>query len=199
MQGYTMMAAEAIRQMAEQLPEKRPTHLFLQAGVGSMAGAVLGYFVQQLGQDYPVTVIIEPHAAACMYVSASIGDGESHVAAGDLQTIMAGLACGEPNPLAWDILHNYADAYVSCPDHVAATGMRILAAPTGSDPKIVSGESGAIGVGLLAAIMQKEEGRLLKRQLGIDEDSVILCFNTEGDTDKEQYRRIVWEGAWPSV
>ncbi|MDF2678895.1 MAG: putative diaminopropionate ammonia-lyase [Brevibacillus sp.] len=199
MQGYTMMAAEAIRQMAEQLPEKRPTHLFLQAGVGSMAGAVLGYFVQQLGQDYPVTVIIEPHAAACMYVSASIGDGESHVATGDLQTIMAGLACGEPNPLAWDILHNYADAYVSCPDHVAATGMRILAAPTGSDPKIVSGESGAIGVGLLAAIMQKEEGRLLKRQLGIDEDSVILCFNTEGDTDKEQYRRIVWEGAWPSV
>ncbi|MED4583119.1 diaminopropionate ammonia-lyase [Brevibacillus choshinensis] len=199
MQGYTTMAAEAIRQLSEQLPEKKPTHLFLQAGVGSMAGAVLGYFVQQLGSDYPVTVIVEPHAAACMYISATSGDGEPHVVSGDLQTIMAGLACGEPNPLAWDILRDYADAFVSCPDHVAATGMRMLAAPSGSDPKIVSGESGAIGLGLLAAILQKEEGRLLKEQLRIREDSVILCFSTEGDTDKEQYRRIVWEGAWPSV
>lgn len=199
MQGYTTMAAEAIRQLAEQLPGKRPTHLFLQAGVGSMAASVLGYFVRKLGPDCPVAVIAEPHAAACMYESASAPDGEPHRASGDLQTIMAGLACGEPNPLAWDILRECADAFVSCPDRVAAAGMRMLAAPVGGDPKVVSGESGAIGVGLLAAIMQKDEGRLLQKQLGLGGDSVVLCFSTEGDTDKEQYRRIVWEGAWPSA
>lgn len=199
MQGYTTMAAEAIRQLSESLPGKRPTHVFLQAGVGSMAAAVLGYLTDQLAPDYPVTIIVEPHNANCMYLSAKSGEREAQAATGDLQTIMAGLACGEPNPLAWEILRDYADAFVSCPDHVAATGMRMLAAPAGSDPKIVSGESGAVGVGLLSTIMQKEEGRWLQKQLGINEDSVILCFSTEGDTDQEQYRRIVWEGAWPSV
>ncbi|MFD2370815.1 diaminopropionate ammonia-lyase [Brevibacillus sp. GCM10020057] len=199
MQGYTTMAAEALGQLAEQFPGKRPTHVFLQAGVGSMAAAVLAWLVQQLGPDYPVTIIAEPHAAACMYLSAQSEGLKAQTAPGDLQTIMAGLACGEPNPLAWGILRDFADAFVSCPDHVAATGMRMLAAPPGSDPRIVSGESGAIGVGLLAAIMQKDEGRLLKKQLGLCKDSVVLCFSTEGDTDREQYRRIVWEGAWPSL
>lgn len=199
MQGYTTMAAEALRQLAEQLPGNRPTHVFLQAGVGSMAAAVLAFLVQQLGPEYPVTIIAEPHAAACMYLSAQSEGRDARTVTGDLRTIMAGLACGEPNPLAWSILREFADAYVSCPDDVAATGMRMLAAPPGTDPRIVSGESGAIGVGLLAAIMRKDEGRLLKKQLGLDQDSVVLCFSTEGDTDREQYRRIVWEGAWPSV
>ncbi len=80
------MDAEAISQLAEQLPGKRPTHLFLQAGVGSMAASVLGFFVRQFAADYPVTVIAEPDAAACMYMSAQAGDGEAHVATGDLRT-----------------------------------------------------------------------------------------------------------------
>lgn len=198
MQGYTTMAAEAIRQLAEEIPGQKPTHLFLQAGVGSMAAAVLGYFVRQDPEHYPTTVIVEPHAANCMYLSASAGDSQPHAATGDLQTIMAGLACGEPNPLAWKIIRDYADAYVTCPDHVAATGMRILAAPAGTDQKVVSGESGAIGVGLLASIMQKEEESHLRELLGLREDSVVLCFSTEGDTDQAAYRRIVWEGAYPA-
>lgn len=198
MQGYTTMAAEAIQQMEEQLPGKRPTHLFLQAGVGSMAAAVLGYFAWRDPAGYPTAVIVEPHAADCLYRSAAAGDGKPHVVPGRLQTIMAGLACGKPNPLAWEILHDFADVFASCPDDVAAFGMRILAAPAGSDERIVSGESGAVGVGLLASLMREEKWSDLRQQLALDADSVVLCFSTEGDTDREQYRRIVWEGAFPA-
>ncbi|MGG3887228.1 diaminopropionate ammonia-lyase [Brevibacillus panacihumi] len=121
MQGYTTMAAEALQQIAEQFPGETPTHLFLQAGVGSMAAAVLGYVVARNPSQYPFAIIVEPHAADCFYRSAA-GDGRALPAMGDLRTIMAGLACGEPSPLAWEILRDYADAFASCPDSVAAEG-----------------------------------------------------------------------------
>ncbi|MDH4617111.1 diaminopropionate ammonia-lyase [Brevibacillus sp. AY1] len=196
MQGYTTMAAEAIEQLADQAPSCKPTHLFLQAGVGSMAAAVLGHFVQADQGNDLITVIVEPHAANCMYLSAAAGDGQAQVATGELQTIMAGLACGEPNPMAWQILRDYADAFVSCPDDIAANGMRLLASPTDEDAAVVSGESGAVGIGLLAAIMQKEELAHLRKQLKLDDHSVVLCFSTEGDTDRETYERIVMHSAY---
>jgi len=190
MQGYTTMAAEAIQQIAEQFPEEAPTHLFLQAGVGSMAAAVLGHVVARNPSKYPFTIIVEPHAADCFYRSAA-GDGRALPAMGDLRTIMAGLACGEPSPLAWEILRDYADAFASCPDSVAADGMRSLGLPVGDDQPIVSGESGAVGVGLLAALMQQEEWEDFRKTAKLDETSVVLCFSTEGDTDRESYERIV--------
>lgn len=190
MQGYTTMAAEAIQQIAEQFPEEAPTHLFLQAGVGSMAAAVLGHVVARNPSKYPFTIIVEPHAADCFYRSAA-GDGRALPAMGDLRTIMAGLACGEPSPLAWEILRDYADAFASCPDLVAADGMRSLGLPVGDDQPIVSGESGAVGVGLLAALMQQEEWEDFRKTAKLDETSVVLCFSTEGDTDRESYERIV--------
>ena len=71
-----------------------------------------------------------------------MGDGKPHSVTGALNTIMAGLACGEPSITSWGILKDYAEVFVSCPDYVAARGMRILANPLGSDPQIISGESG---------------------------------------------------------
>jgi len=190
MQGYTTMAAEAVHQITEQSPEEAPTHLFLQAGVGSMAAAVLGYYVAQNPVNYPFTIIVEPHAADCFYRSAE-GDGRAVPAMGDLRTIMAGLACGEPNPLAWEILRDFADAFASCPDSVAADGMRSLGIPTGRDQAVVSGESGAVGVGLLETLMQRDEWEAFRRAARLDESSVVLFFSTEGDTDRESYERIV--------
>lgn len=190
MQGYTTMAAEAIQQIEEQFPEETPTHLFLQAGVGSMAAAVLGYVVAQNPSKYPFTIIVEPHAADCFYRSAA-GDGRALPALGDLRTIMAGLACGEPSPLAWEILRDYADAFASCPDSVAADGMRSLGLPSGDDQAIVSGESGAVGVGLLETFMRQEEWEDFRKTAKLDETSVVLCFSTEGDTDRESYEQIV--------
>jgi diaminopropionate ammonia-lyase len=111
---------------------------------------------------------------------------------------MAGLACGEPNTVAWGILRDYSDMFFSCPDYVAARGTRILANPLGDDPRIVSGESGSVGVGLLSLLLEREECREAVRLLGLGSDSRVVFISTEGDTDPVGYRRIVWDGLCPT-
>lgn len=194
MQGYGTMASEAASQMKE-----IPTHIFIQAGVGSLAGAVQGYFANLYPQNPPKVIVIEAMAAACLYESAKAADGAPYAVDGDLQTIMAGLACGEANTIAWDILKNHAFAFVSCPDWVAAKGMRMLAAPEKGDTQVISGESGAVGMGLIAAICENPEYADFKKALQINSQSKILMFSTEGDTDPENYRRIVHDGAVASI
>ena len=112
---------------------------------------------------------------------------------------MAGLACGEPNTIGWDILRNHADAFLACPDWVSARGMRLLAAPMRGDPAVISGESGAVGMGVVEALMRDPACAALRDALGLGRDSRVLLFSTEGDTDPEQYRNIVWGGAYPSA
>lgn len=196
MQGYTTMADEALEQLDSMRIEK-PTHVFLQAGVGAMAGAVLGYYVNIFNGEYPITAIVEPDNAACVFQSALVGDGKPHAVKGDLNTIMVGLACGEPHPIAWEILRDFADMYISCPDYVAARGIRILANPLGDDEKVIAGESGAVGLGLLSILMQDEGSDKIRRKLNLNENSIVLIFNTEGDTDPVNYRQILWDGKYP--
>ena len=198
MQGYGTMASEAAEQL-RQLSVNRPTHVFVQAGVGSLAGAVVGYFTNRFPDAPPKFVVMEAGAADCLYQGALAGDGSSRIVTGDLQTIMAGLACGEPNTIGWDILRNHVTAFLSCPDWVSAKGMRMLAAPVKGDPAVTSGESGAVGMGCLSAIMQDDTYKELREALGLDGDSQVLLFSTEGDTDPEMYRKIVWGGAQPSI
>lgn len=195
MQGYGTMALEAIEQLKAQGIE-RPTHIFVQAGVGSLAGAVQGVFASIYENDPPKTVIAESNLADCLYRSAEAKDGKPRVVGGTMQTIMAGLACGEPNTIGWEILRNHSDVFVSCPDWVAANGMRILGNPLGNDMRVISGESGAVTTGLLETIMRDEEMKELKEKLGLDENSVVLMFSTEGDTDPDKYREIVWKGSY---
>ena len=138
--------------------------------------------------------VVEASAAACLYESARAGDGRPRSVGGDLATMMAGLACGVPNPIAFDVLKNHAFAFAACPDWVGAMGMRVLGAPLEEDGRVISGESGAAGLGLLYALMTgRAEG--LREALGLDETSVVLLFSTEGDTDPDNYRRVVWDGA----
>jgi len=190
MQGYLTMISEAIKQM-RQLNIGKPTHVFLQAGVGSMAAAVLAYLVNVYGNKYPKTVIIEPHQAACFYHSVEIGDGDPHPADGNLNTMMAGLSCGVPSMVAWDIIKKYGDVMISCSDNLAAEGMKIFVRPYKDDSKIISGESGAIGIGLLSEIMKNKTYVELRRKLNLDKECIVLLFNTEGATDPENYRKIV--------
>ncbi len=197
MQGYITMIDEALKQLNANDIEK-PTHVFLQAGVGSMPAAVLGYLVNLFAENIPRAIIIEPKNADCIFNSAAQRDGKRHPVEGDLQTIMAGLACGVPNMLAWDILRDFSYAYVSCEDYMAAKGMRVLGNPAGNDRRIISGESGAVGVGLLTLLMERAELAPVKESLGFNEDSVVLIFNTEGDTDPAHYRQIVWDGKYPT-
>ncbi|MEH7386090.1 diaminopropionate ammonia-lyase [Bacillus sp. JJ1521] len=199
MQGYLTILDEALEQIAE-IGDGRPTHVFLQAGVGSFAGSMLGYLVERFGEERPTTVIVEPDKANCLYKSMKVGDGKPHTVTGALNTIMAGLACGEPSKASWDILRDYAETFVSCPDYVASRGMRILANPLGGDPHIVSGESGsAVAIGLVSLLSDNKMFNDMKNTLNLNEDSRILIISTEGDTDPDHYRMVVWDGAHPSV
>lgn len=195
MQGYGTMALEAEEQLKEKGIEK-PTHIFVQAGVGSLAGGVQGFFASEFGEDCPKTVIVEANLADCFYKSAVANDGKARAIGGDMQTIMAGLACGEVNTIGWEVLKNHATAFVSCPDWVSAKGMRILGNPLKGDTKVTSGESGAVTAGLLYEIMTNEDYKDLKEALELDENSKVLLFSTEGDTDPDKYREIVWEGKY---
>lgn len=193
MQGYGTMAMEADEQLTAYGCD-RPTHVFVQAGVGSLAGAVQGYFANRFPENPPKVVVVEADVAACLYKGAKTGDGSIQIVDGDMQTIMAGLACGEPNTISWDILRNHVDTFVSAPDWAAAKGMRMLSAPIKGDPQVVSGESGAAPFGVLACIMLMDEYKELREHLGLDENSRVLLFSTEGDTDPERYKNIVWDG-----
>ncbi len=197
-QGYTTMANEAYEQLQEYDVEK-PTHLFLQAGVGSMAGGVLGYFANKYKGNPPITTIVEPKTVACIYKSALFNDKKPHAVTGDLQTIMAGLNCGEPNTATWPILRDFASFYAACPDYVTARGMRILATPTGNDQKVISGESGAVGLGLLSLLMGKNELKEIREAMNLNSDSVVLIFSTEGNTDPIGYDEIIYDGKNPSL
>lgn len=191
MQGYTSMAQE----IASQLNGITPTHLFLQAGVGSMAGAVLGYFAALWQNNLPVTVICEPDKAACLYKTAVANDGTLHKVTGKMNSMMAGLCCGEPCTISWDIINNFANAFIACSDDYAAHGMRLLGMQQSGDARIVSGESGAVTAGVLAALMQNPELAQLRNELGLDENSRVLLISTEGATDKVNYLKVL-SGKW---
>lgn len=192
MQGYMTMMEEAVRQIGDIVP----THVFLQAGVGAMAGSMTAYLASHYGKNKPVIAIVEADQADCILRTAKANDGKLHNVTGDLNTIMAGLACGEPCSIGWDIMKQYADYFVSIPDYAAAQGMRILSSPIKDDTRIVSGESGAAGFGFAMELLRNERLADLKNEMGINEDSVILCISTEGDTDQENYRKIVWDGCY---
>ena len=194
MQGYTTMGYEMMSQL-----EEKPTHLFLQAGVGSMAGAMAGFFAGLYGENRPKIIVVEPDRADCLFHTAKADDGTLHNVTGDMNTIMAGLACGEPCSIGWKVLDSVADGFLSVPERVAADGMRILASPCRGDTAIVSGESGAAAFGAAANILLDEELADMKAQLGLDEHSRLLFISTEGDTDRENYRNVVWRGKYPGV
>ena len=196
MQGYLTMLSEAQEQFSG-VGIVKPTHLFIQAGVGALAASVIGFYHALFGQDAPKCIVVEPENAPCIFESARINDGNPHSVTGSLDTIMAGLACGDPSPIAWEILKEDADAFVKVPDYVAAKGMRMYATPLQGDPFIISGESGAVTLGAFASIMQEEGLQELKNKLGLDENSQVLFVNTEGNTDPIHFRQIIWEGANP--
>jgi diaminopropionate ammonia-lyase len=196
MQGYGSMSFEAFRQLKAAGVEK-PTHIFVQAGVGSLAGSVVGYFANLFLDSPPVMTVVEASAADCLYISSLAGKLVG--VTGNLNTIMAGLACGEGNTISWEILKNYARSFVSAPDWVSARGMRVLGSPLQGDSRVISGESGAVPAGLLYTLLRDAEYADFRDALGLNADSTVLLFSTEGDTDPNRYRDVVWEGQYPSA
>jgi diaminopropionate ammonia-lyase len=185
MQGYRLMAEEA----AEAIPAP-PTHVFIQGGVGGLAAAVSVQMRARYGANGPRLVVVEPDKAACLLASAEAGELTS--VDGDLDTLMAGLACGEPSLLAWQELERAAFAFMAVPDESAVACMRLLAR---RQPKLVAGESAVAG---LAGLLLAAREPFARSALGLAEDSRILLFGTEGATDPEVYARLV-EAAAPGA
>ncbi|MDH3660645.1 MAG: diaminopropionate ammonia-lyase [Alphaproteobacteria bacterium] len=187
MQGYGVMVAEAIAQLP---PEEEPSHVFVQGGVGGMAAAAAAHLAWRWGKKRPMLVVVEPENAACLMASAKAGAPAT--IGGDLDTVMAGLSCGEPSLLAWEVLEEAADALMTLPDHAALATMRLLAEGRGGDRPLVAGESGVAGLAGAIGTSQVEE---LRVKLALDRMSRVLVFGTEGATDPELYEKIVGKSA----
>jgi diaminopropionate ammonia-lyase len=188
MQGYSIIAEEALKQMKTDYGTK-PSHIFVQAGVGALAAAIIGYFASAFPENPPIMAVVEPEKADCVYQSMKAG--ELTKVSGDLNTIMAGLACGETNPIAWEIISRNCSAAISVPDYITEEGMRILAKPVKNDHRIVSGESGAVTTGLVVEMIMNGSYSDLRKALKIDDSSNILVISTEGDTDPDIYLKII--------
>lgn len=195
MQGYMTLAWE----MYESLQEKniKPTHLFLQAGVGSFAAATTGFFANMYKEDKPIITIVEPDTVACIYESAKAD--KRVLVGGNYKTIMAGLACGEPNTFGLKVLLDNCEHFISVSDEFAAFGMRVLGNPYKSDKKIISGESGASSFGAILKILTDDRYEDERKKLNINEDSNLIFVSTEGDTDAKNYLDIVWDGKYEST
>jgi diaminopropionate ammonia-lyase len=187
MQGYALMVDEAMRQLPA---GRRPTHVFVQGGVGGLAAAVCAHLWERWGADRPRFVVVEPDKAACLFESARLG--HPTVVHGDLDTIMAGLACGEVSLLAWEILEEGADDFLTVPDEAAIDCMRLLASGAGADTPMVAGESAVAGLAGLLMVLDNPE---TARAFGLSPASRVLLIGSEGDTDPEFYRKTVGRSA----
>lgn len=177
--GYTVMLGEAVEQMQGEIP----THVFIQAGVGGLAAAVCAYFWELWGERRPRFVVVEPERANCLQQSAAAG--APITVGGDLETLMAGLSCGEVSLLAWKVLQPGADDFMTVSEDAVAPCMRLLA---GLDPAIEAGESAVAG---LAAAIAAREDPAMAANLGLDESSLVFVIGTEGATDPELYQQLV--------
>lgn len=188
MQGYRLLVEEVL----DELPaSEQPTHVFVQAGVGGLAGAVCEHLRARLGSVRPDVIVVEAASAACLLTSARAG--ERRVLAASPRTRMTGLACRSPSALAWEVLREGARGFLTVTDAEGRAAIRGLAdgwsdGEGAADPPVVAGESGAAGLaGLLAAAGRPGP----RRALGLDEGARVLVVGTEGATDPGAYRRIV--------
>lgn len=180
MSGYGVMVDEISVDLSES-----PTHLFIQGGVGGLAAAVTARMRQKFGNATRI-VMVEPALAACLYESGKSGVATTVTV--HEETIMAGLSCGEPSALAWEILNEEVSDFLTIPESVVGPAMRLTANPPGNDPVITAGESAICG---LAALIMASLTPAMKKQLGLDQHSRVLLIGSEGITDREVYAQIM--------
>ena len=179
MQGYTVIMAE----VAEQLEGLRPSHMFVQAGVGGLAAAAIAPLWEDQGGERPYCVVVEPHAADCVYQSAV--QGRLARGKGSLETVMACLSAGEVSPLAWTVLETGADAFITVADRFCPQAMRAFA---DTDTPLVVGESGCAGLAGVMAVLDDADAA---GAMGLDRSADVLLIASEGATDPAIYAGIV--------
>lgn len=181
MAGYGVMT----REICEAL-DQAPTHVFLQGGVGGLAAGVAAALRQYWGAESPRVIIVEPELAACLFESAKAGAATSVAIAEE--TIMAGLSCGEPSPLAWEIIEEEATDFLTIPESVVAPAVRLLARPLPGDTALEAGESAVAG---LAALIMARADDDVSALLGLDGESRVLLIGSEGVTDPAIFQMIM--------
>jgi len=184
MLGYTRIVSEIRDQLAGS-----PDVVFAQGGVGGLVYGVAAGLAHEWAADRPRLVACEPTGAACLLASARAG--RFTTIEGPLDTIMAGLRCAEPSPVAWPVISSFVDAFVAIEDSHTIAAMRMLARPMGSDPPIEAGPSGACGFASLVAVMRDDAMKPVRDALGLGSSSRVVVINSEGATDPELYRRVV--------
>lgn len=186
MAGYTVMTKEISDQLGE---DQIPTHIIIQGGVGGLAGAICAHAAKIWGDKRPRFIVVEPETADCLYQSAKIGRPKMvHI---EKETLMGGLSCGEVSTIGWNILKDNADDFITISDDNVKSAMCLMAMGIGTDQGIEAGESAVAGI---AALMELNENEELKATLGLDHNSRLLLFGTEGATDPELYKEIVSGG-----
>ena len=191
MQGYGTIAAELIEQTGAQAGQPGAfTHVFLQGGVGGLAAGVAATLWEYQGAARPCCIVVEPAQADCLMQSAL--QGRPARATGSVDSVMAGLACGDTSPLAWRFLDPGIDHFLTVEDSAAIAAMRTLAAGSAQDVPIVAGESGAAG---LAALQVLRSDPALAAQAGLDAQARVLLINSEGATAPQVYQELVGEAA----
>lgn len=180
--GYTVLLSEIVTQLKDEIP----SHVFIQGGVGGLASAVCAYFWELWGEQRPRFIVVEPEAANCLQQSAI--KGEPTIVSGDLDTLMAGLACGEVSILAWEILKPGVDDFLTVNEDSVPLTMKLLATGFNNDPKIEAGESAVAG---LAALITAQDDQDISEKLNLNENSKILILGTEGATDAELYKQLI--------
>ncbi|WP_260958597.1 diaminopropionate ammonia-lyase [Pseudomonas citri] len=189
MQGYGTIAAESVEALTAGEAGSAPfTHVFLQGGVGGLAAGITSYLWEYYGEQRPMFVMVEPKQADCLYQSAILGRAAK--ATGSVDSVMAGLACGETSPLAWRFLEGCVDFFMTIEDEAAVIAMGRLAKGSTRDIPLVAGESGVAG---LAGLMQLCATKSALADLGINADSRILLINTEGATAPAVYAELLGE------
>ena len=190
MQGYGTIAAEIVEQSASERRQPAYTHVLLQGGVGGLAAGLASYLWEFHGEHRPRFIVVEPQQADCLYQSALAGRAAR--ATGSVDSVMAGLACGETSPLAWKFLQPCIDDFMTINDDDAVNAMRTLASGRDGDTPIVAGESGAAGLAGLVVLLRDPQ---TARRVGLDSASRVLVVNTEGATAPATYEELVGETA----
>lgn len=169
MAGYGVIADE-IRAAIDARQAPRPTHLFVQAGVGGLAAALADGLADAMAAPRRL-VVVEPAAAACVGHALAVARVET--IEGELTTAADMLSCGRASaPALRSLLRHGAQA-------LAVTEAQLVAAPAtlrrGGGPATTP--SGAAGfAGLLAAACAPER----RRDHRLDEGSVVLVIASEG-------------------
>lgn len=187
MQGYGTIIDELCEQIVDDETGGTPfTHVFLQGGVGGLGAGVVSFFVERYGDRRPTFIVVEPEQADCLYQSVLLGRAAKTI--GSVDSVMAGLACGEASPLAWKFLENYVDFFMTICDEDAVRAMRLLATGSDEDIPIVAGESGAAG---LAAIQNLMKSPIDRDRVNITGASRVLVINTEAATAPTIYKQLI--------